>query len=75
MTAREPMMCFCSVDPDLKSLVYGVGISEGGVKEWDFVWDKYNQSTNSYDKMIYLRALAQSKEPWLLNRLDTILDS
>ncbi len=63
---------FCSVDPDLKSLVYGVGISEGGVREWDFVWNKYNQSSNSNEKRLYLRALARSKQPWILNRSEAL---
>lgn len=59
---------FHSVDPDLKSLVYGVGIAEGGEEDWEFIWRRYLQSNDAYEKRLYLRALGQTKEPWLLNR-------
>lgn len=59
---------YCSVDPDMKSLVYGVGIAEGGEDDWDFVWQKYHQSNDAYEKRLYLRALGRTKQLWLLNR-------
>lgn len=57
-----------SVNPDLKSLVYGVGVAQGGEEEWDFVWQQYQQTSNSYEKRLFLRALARTKQPWLLSR-------
>ena len=56
------------MDPDLKSLVYDIGISQGGEEDWDFVWDKYTQSNDPYEKRLYLRAMGQASELWLLNR-------
>lgn len=57
-----------SVDPDLKSLVYGVGIAEGGEDDWNFVWQKYLQSNDPYEKRLYMRALGRTNQLWLLNR-------
>ncbi len=57
------------MDPDLKPLVYGIGVSQGGVEEWDFVWQKHNQSNDPYEKRLYRVALASSKELWILQRL------
>ena len=57
-----------SVDPNLKSLVYAVGIAYGDEKDWEFVWDKYNHSQDPYEKKLFLIALSYSKELWILNR-------
>ena len=69
----EPMLhLLCalkfSIDPNLKTLVYGVGVAEGGESEWNFVWNKYNQSNDPYEKRLLLRSLAESTEPWILSR-------
>ena len=58
----------CRVDADLKSVVYGVGISFGGEEEWNFVWERYTSSSDPYEKRLYLTALAKTRVPWLLSR-------
>ena len=60
--------CACSIDPNLKTLVYGVGVAEGGEEAWNFVWDKYNTTDDPYEKRLLLRSLAESTEPWILAR-------
>ena len=57
-----------SVDPNLKSLVYGVGIEYGEVEDWDYVWAQYNTSQDPYEKVLYLSALARSRQHWILQR-------
>jgi aminopeptidase N len=57
-----------TVDADLKSVVYPVGIAYGGEEEWEFVWDQYLSSSDSYEKRLFLSALGKSRIPWLLSR-------
>lgn len=60
---------FCvRVDPNLKDVVYGAGVAKGSVLEWDQLWKIYNTTTDPQEQSIILRALALSKEPWILNR-------
>ena len=58
----------CSIDPNLKTLVYGVGVAVGGEEAWNFVWDKYTTTDDPYEKRLLLRSLAESTEPWILGR-------
>ena len=57
-----------SIDPNLKTLVYGVGVAVGGEEEWNFLWNKYNETNDPYEKRLLLRSLAESTEPWILSR-------
>ena len=57
-----------SIDPDLKSVVYRIGIAHGSDEDWDYMWQQYNMATDPYEKRLYLVALAQSTEPWILSR-------
>ena len=58
----------CSVDPDLRAVVYQVGVAYGCQDDWEFVWQQYQASDDPYEKRLLLRALAQSTEPWILSR-------
>ena len=57
-----------SIDPNLKAMVYQVGVAYGSEADWEFMWQRYKNSTDPYEKRLYLRALAQSTEPWILSR-------
>lgn len=46
--------------------IYCSAISAGGEKEWDFLWNMYLKSNNANEKSNILRALACSKEVWIL---------
>lgn len=59
---------FISVLPNFRLVVYRAAIAYGGEKEWDFLWNWYLNTSNPYEKQICLSALAQSREPWILNR-------
>ncbi|KAL4216762.1 hypothetical protein ACF0H5_024485 [Mactra antiquata] len=68
-----------SIDPEIRSLVYCMAIYHGGVDEWEFGLQQYQQG-NSRDKNRLIRALGCSAEPWILSRylqltLDEKLDS
>ena len=58
----------CRIDPNLKALVYGVGVAVGGEDAWNFVWNKYSKTDDPYEKRLLLRSLAEATEPWILSR-------
>ena len=64
MTSPPP----CSVDKDLKSVVYRAGIAHGTVEDWDYLWNWYEETDDPYEKRLCLGALAESTEPWVLSR-------
>ncbi|XP_065908109.1 aminopeptidase N-like [Dysidea avara] len=57
-----------SIHPDLKSMVYSAGIAFGGEKEWDYLWIVYQRTDDTAEKDLCLRALANTRIPWLLSR-------
>ena len=57
------------VNVDLKSTVYCNAIRHGGEEEWDFAWQRYNNTNVGSEKSNLLSAVTCTKEPWLLNRL------
>ncbi|CAG5117150.1 unnamed protein product, partial [Candidula unifasciata] len=54
--------------PDLSMLIYSVGIREGGVVEWDYVWNKTTSTEVTTESDMLLESLAQTQKPWLLWR-------
>lgn len=65
----KPFCVFCvRVDPNLKDVVYGAGVAKGSVVEWNYLWSVYNKTTDPQEQSIVLRALAQSREHWILSR-------
>lgn len=44
------------------------GIRHGDVKEWNFCWDKYNESRVPSERKLLLKVLGASNDPWLLQR-------
>lgn len=57
-----------SICPDLHSAVYGAGIANGGLEEWEFLWNVSQTTEVANEKRACLRALAETKQPWLLQR-------
>lgn len=56
------------IPPNLKTVVYCNAIAAGGVKEWDFGWAMFKNSTIAAEAEKLMYALSCTKEPWLLNR-------
>ncbi|VVC37450.1 Aminopeptidase N-type,ERAP1-like C-terminal domain,Peptidase M1, membrane alanine aminopeptidase, N- [Cinara cedri] len=64
------------VPPNLREVIYLAGIRYGDVKEWNFCWDKYNESRVPSERKLLLKVLGASNDPWLLQRyLLATLDS
>jgi len=56
------------VDVNLKYETYCNAISDGSTAEWDFAWERYENSHVASEKSTILSALGCTKEVWLLNR-------
>ncbi|XP_073998601.1 endoplasmic reticulum aminopeptidase 1-like isoform X3 [Rhodnius prolixus] len=56
------------IPPNLREAVYSAGIKYGGVKEWQFCWNKYNTSRVPSERKLLLRVLGVASDPWILQR-------
>lgn len=56
------------ISPNLKSVVYCTAIREGGQTEWDFAWQRYQETNVGTEKDLLLLALGCTRETWILNR-------
>ncbi|XP_048750155.2 aminopeptidase N-like [Ostrea edulis] len=53
---------------DFASMIYTVGVSEGGMEEWDYVWNRSLSTNVAVEREMLMQALGQSQKPWLLWR-------
>lgn len=56
------------ISPNLKLVVYCTAIKHGDNQEWDFLWDRYLNTTISSEKETIIQALGCSREHWILSR-------
>lgn len=56
-----------TIDPNLKEIVYSVGVKYGGLNEWQFCWNYYKNASED-EKQILLKAMGDASDPWLLQR-------
>lgn len=56
------------ISPNLRNLVYCTAIKHGDQIEWDFAWERYQNTTVSSEKEILLSSLGCTREPWILAR-------
>ncbi|ESP00388.1 hypothetical protein LOTGIDRAFT_238559 [Lottia gigantea] len=56
------------IDPGLKTQVYCTAVQYGGIAEWNFAFNQYKTSNVAAEQSRLLRALACTREMWLLNR-------
>nr|AMO02529.1 aminopeptidase N5 [Tityus serrulatus] len=56
------------VQPDLRSVVYTVGVKFGTQEEWDFCWKKYQESQIPSEKRLLLNALGNTRDIWQLSQ-------
>lgn len=60
-----------TIDPTIKEVVYTAGIKFGGMQEWQFCWNAYNNTHDINERQLLLKALGQPRgDPWLLQRYD-----
>ena len=56
------------VDPNLKRVVYSVGVAYGSEEDWECVWAHLNATEDPNEGRLLRYALAQAREPATLNR-------
>lgn len=64
------------IDVDLRTLVYYYGIANTGLDEWQWLFNKFLNTTDASEKSKMMFALAGSTQTWILNTyLEYSLDS
>lgn len=53
---------------DYSAVIYTVGVMEGGLEEWDYVWNRSQVTNVAVEREMLMDALGQSQKPWLLWR-------
>eukprot|EP00053_Salpingoeca_punica_P019549 m.199128 g.199128 ORF g.199128 m.199128 type:complete len:979 (-) comp17679_c0_seq10:5508-8444(-) len=56
-------------NPDLRDLVYNMGVRHGNESAWNFMWNRYQATSSAAEKIRCLRALAYTNSTTLLQRL------
>ncbi|XP_076823238.1 aminopeptidase N-like [Clavelina lepadiformis] len=57
------------ISSNLRSTVYCSGISNGDSNDWDFLWQKYLNESNSQEKAALEYGLTCVRTPWIIQRL------
>ena len=63
-----PFSFFYSITSNLRAVVYSIGVREGGVREWNQVYDKYKSTNIASEKEILLSALSYTLVPEMIER-------
>ncbi|XP_062277556.1 alanyl (membrane) aminopeptidase-like b [Scomber scombrus] len=56
------------IHSNLRSVIYCQAVAQGGKKEWEFAWEKFQSSSETSEKEQLRVALSCTKKTWLLNR-------
>ena len=59
---------WCRIPPDYAVVIYAVGIQQGGEREWNYLWERAQNTRVASEAEIMMNALAYTQEPWLLWR-------
>lgn len=62
------MICYFSISPNLRDVVYCTAIRVGGQEHWDFAYERYQRTNVGTEKAILMSALGCSREAWILSR-------
>lgn len=57
-----------NIPPDLRGIVYYTGVRFGTADDWKFCLEKYNSSMVPSEKLLLLKALGATPDPWLLTQ-------
>ncbi|XP_058063365.1 aminopeptidase N [Anopheles bellator] len=56
------------IPPNLKEIIYCTSLRDGGVPEWNFAFDRYQETDSASEKELILNALGCTLKPWLLSK-------
>lgn len=68
-TCLTCLIQLCRVRPDIRSIVYCVGIRYGAEQEFNFLLKQFLLSDNEGEAMRILKALVCTEQIWMINRL------
>nr|XP_027223175.1 aminopeptidase N-like [Penaeus vannamei] len=68
LTEMLPLFPYSSLSPNHWSEVLCTGVSAGGEKEWELVWNEYLNSNTTQERTSFLTALACSENATILSR-------
>jgi len=57
-----------TIPANLRSLVYSIGVREGGIEEWEQVFKKYSTTHIASERQILLAALTYTRNPQMIQR-------
>ena len=57
-----------AVPPDFRWIAYSAGIKYGTPDDWKFAWKMYNSTQVASERILWLRALASSNDPYILHQ-------
>jgi len=49
-------------------MVYSYGIANTGEEEWEWMFNKFLQTTDASEKSTIMDSLGASNQPWILNK-------
>lgn len=61
-------LLFRDINVDLRSMVYSYGIANTGEEEWEWMFNKFLQTTDASEKSTIMDSLGASNQPWILNK-------
>ncbi|KAG9508960.1 Aminopeptidase N [Fragariocoptes setiger] len=56
------------IEPSLREIIYCNVVRHGKESDWDFLWRQYDREQSANERDRILKALACSRELWMLNR-------
>ncbi|CAH1790157.1 unnamed protein product [Owenia fusiformis] len=56
------------ISPNLKGTVYCNAIANGGIEEWDFAFERFQNENLAGERVRLLQGMACSTQPWILSR-------
>ncbi len=57
-----------SIAPNLRQMAYCAGVRFGGLEEWKFAWHMYKTTRVPSEKSLWLRALGDTQDQYILLR-------
>ena len=63
------------VPPDFRWIAYSAGVKHGTPEDWNFAWKMYNSTQVASERVLWLKALASSNDPYILQQyLDSVFN-
>lgn len=68
MFAKYSSGDYSAIHPNLRGSVFAIVLTEGGEKEWDFMWERSKQASTADERNTILRSLGRCKDPKVIQK-------